>query len=144
MQTLSPFLEKLPYFFLSQWDWNSKQLTHRYLLMKHSLSSFIDLCMHTKSLQSCPTLCDPMDSSPPGSSAHGISQARILEWVAISFSRGSSWPRDRTCISCIGEQALYSWAAREQGKHRLKRDPGHSQRPQAPSCLSQQLPTPWR
>ena len=40
--------------------------------------------------QSCPTLCDPIDCSPPGSSVHGILQARILEWVAISFSRGSS------------------------------------------------------
>ena len=44
------------------------------------------------------TLCDPMDCSPPGSSVHGISQARILEWVAISFSSGSSWPRDWTCL----------------------------------------------
>ena len=44
--------------------------------------------------QLCPTLCDPMDCSPPGSSIHGILQARILEWVAISFSRGSSQPRD--------------------------------------------------
>ena len=44
--------------------------------------------------QSCPTLCDPMDCSPPGSSVHGISQARIQEWVAISFSRGSSQPKD--------------------------------------------------
>ena len=43
-----------------------------------------------------------MDCSPPGSSVHGISQARVLEWVAISFSRGSSQPRDQTCISCIG------------------------------------------
>ena len=51
--------------------------------------------------QLCPTLCDPMDCSPPGSSVHGISQARILEWVAISFSRGSSQPRDRTSVSCI-------------------------------------------
>ena len=42
-----------------------------------------------KSLQSCPTLCDPTDGSPPGSSVHGIFQARVLEWVAISFSRGS-------------------------------------------------------
>ena len=48
-----------------------------------------------------PTLCDPMDCSPPGSSIHGILQARILEWVALSFSRGSSRPRDRTHISCI-------------------------------------------
>ena len=45
-------------------------------------------------------LCDPMDCSPPGSSVHGILQVRILEWVAIRFSRGSSWPRDWTCISC--------------------------------------------
>ena len=45
--------------------------------------------------QSCPTLCEPMDCSLLGSSVHGIFQARVLEWVAISFSRGSSWPRDR-------------------------------------------------
>ena len=51
--------------------------------------------------QLCLTLCDPMDCSPQGSSVHGISQARILEWVAISFSRGSSWPMDQTCVSCI-------------------------------------------
>ena len=48
-----------------------------------------------------PTLCDPVDRSPPGSSVHGILQARILEWVAISFSRGSSQPRDGTQISRI-------------------------------------------
>ena len=50
---------------------------------------------------SCLTLCDPMDSSPPGLSLHGILQARILEWVAIPFSRGSSQPRDRTPVSPI-------------------------------------------
>ena len=49
--------------------------------------------------QSCLTLCDPMDCSSPGSSIHGILQARILEWVAIPFSRGSSRPRDRTQVS---------------------------------------------
>ena len=64
--------------------------------------------------QSCPTLCDPMDCSPPDSSVHGISQARILEWVAIS-SRGSSQPRDGTNlhlfnISCIGKWILLSLA----------------------------------
>ena len=58
-------------------------------------------CMHAKSLQPCSAFCDPMDCSPPGSSIHGISQARILEWVAVSFSRGSSHPRDRTSISYI-------------------------------------------
>ena len=49
--------------------------------------------------QSCPTLCDPMDCSPPGSSVHGIHQAGILEWVAIPFSRGSSQSRDQTQVS---------------------------------------------
>ena len=55
-------------------------------------------------------LCDPMDGSPPGCSVHGILQARILEWVTISSSRGSSRPRDRThvfCVSCIGRRVLY-------------------------------------
>ena len=51
--------------------------------------------------QSCPTLHNPMDCSPPGSSVHGILQARILEWIAILFSRGSSWPSSRTQVSCI-------------------------------------------
>ena len=61
-------------------------------------------CTH---VQSYPTLCDPLDCSPPGSSGHGILQARTPEQVAISFSRGSSWPRDRTrvfCVSCVGRQ----------------------------------------
>ena len=54
--------------------------------------------------QSCPTLCNPMDCSPPGSSVHGIFQGRLLEWVSNywSYSRGSSWPWDQTsCVSCI-------------------------------------------
>ena len=59
------------------------------------------MCIHAKLLQSCTILCNLMDCSPPGSSVHGILQARILVWVAIPFSRGSSQPRDRTCIFCI-------------------------------------------
>ena len=51
--------------------------------------------------QSCLTICDPVDCSLPGSSVHGILQARILKWIVIPFSRGSSQPRDRTQISCI-------------------------------------------
>ena len=51
-------------------------------------------CVCAKSLQSCPTLCDPVDCSPPGSSVHGILQARILEWVTMPFSRGPSRPGD--------------------------------------------------
>ena len=59
-------------------------------------------CLHAQLLESCPTLCDPMDSSPPSFSVHGILQAGILKWVAISSSRGSSQPRDQTHGSCIG------------------------------------------
>ena len=62
--------------------------------------------------QLCPTLCNPMDCSLPGSSVHGIFQARVLEWVAISFSRGSSWPRDWTRISCIAGRRFTVWATR--------------------------------
>ena len=52
--------------------------------------------------ESCPTLCDPVDCNLLGFSVHGILQARILEWIAISFSRGSSWPRDWTQVSHFG------------------------------------------
>ena len=66
---------------------------------------FLLQCMKVKSesdvAQSCLTLSDPMDWSPPSSSVHGILQARILEWAAISFSRGSSRPRDQTQVSRI-------------------------------------------
>ena len=67
-------------------------------------------CIHA---QSYPVLGSPIDCSPPGSSVHGILQARALEWVAISSSRGFSWPRDQThisCVSCIRRQILYHWA----------------------------------
>ena len=56
--------------------------------------------------QWCPTLCNSMDCSPPGSSVHGILQVRILEWVASPFSRGFSWPRDQIRMSCINRQVL--------------------------------------
>ena len=67
-------------------------------------------CVHAKSLQLCPTLYDSMNYSPPGSSVHGILQARILEWVAMPTSRGSSQSRDQsyaTYVSCIGRWILY-------------------------------------
>ena len=70
-------------------------------------------CCAVLSHQSCLTLCNPMDCSPPGSSVHGILQARILEWVTISYSRGSSWPRDWiniSCISCIAGKLFTHWA----------------------------------
>ena len=61
----------------------------------------------------CPTLCEPKDCSPPGSSVHGILQAKILEWVAIFFSRGSSWPRDWTQVFHIAVRFFTIWASRE-------------------------------
>ena len=57
-----------------------------------------------------PTLCDPMDWSLPGSSIQGIFQARVLEWGAIAFSRGSAWPRDRTWVLHIAGRLFAIWA----------------------------------
>ena len=73
-------------------------------------TSTLCMCLVT---QLCLTLCDPMDCSPPGSSVHGIFQARILEWVATHSSRGSSWPRNWTRVSCIAGGFFTSWATRE-------------------------------
>ena len=73
--------------------------------------------MRARSLYSCPTLCNPMDYSPPGSSVHAILQARILEWVAMPSSRQSSQTRDRThssCSSCIASRLVI---AEPPGKH---------------------------
>ena len=66
-----------------------------------------------KVAQSCPTRCDTMDYSPPGSSVHEISQARILEGVAMPFSRGSSQPRDWTQVSCTAGRFFTVWATRK-------------------------------
>ena len=77
------------------------------------VSPSLAVCVYA---QSGLTLCDPMDCSPPGSSVHEIFQARILEWVAIFYSRGSSWPRGQTsasCVSWIGRRILYHWATWE-------------------------------
>ena len=78
------------------WGLGSKQTTKR------------RACLPAKSRQSWPTLCYPMDCSAPGSSAHGILQARILEWVAIPFSRGFSWPSGWTWVSCTAGEFLLS------------------------------------
>ena len=64
-------------------------------------------------VQSCLTLCDPMDCSLPGSSVHGILQARILEWVAIPFPRWSSWPRDQIWVSCIAGRFFTVWTTKK-------------------------------
>ena len=92
------------------------------VLNDHLLSQCVCVCVCVcvrarASAQLYLTLCNPRDCSLPGSSVHGIFQARILEWVAISYSRRYPQPRDRTqvsCISCIGRQILYhspSWEA---------------------------------
>ena len=70
------------------------------------------VCIHAKLIQSCLTLCEPMGYSPPSSSVHGILLARILEWVIISFSRGPSWLRDRTRVSCIVGKLFTVWTTR--------------------------------
>ena len=88
--------------------YNSNNRIHFYYISLLYISTYTDtyiihihiyvICSVCVCAQSCPTLCDPMDSNLPGSSVHGIFQARMLEWVAISCSRGSSWPRDWNCV----------------------------------------------
>ena len=87
-------------------------------IFTHSVSRlFCCFCIPFSSVtQSCLTLCDPMDSSPPGSSVHGILQARMLDWVAIPFSRAASQSRGWTCtscISCIAGRFFTHWAIKE-------------------------------
>ena len=89
-------------------SWNRQLRGHAVFasLLPPPCGLFLSLCSDP---QLCLTLCDPMDCGQPGSSVHGISQATILEWVAISLSRGSSRPRDRTrvsYVSCIGRWVL--------------------------------------
>ena len=84
-----------------------------------------DVCVCVCSVtQLCPSVCDRMDCSLPGSSVHGIYQARLLEWVAMPSSRGSSWPRDQTCVSCTGRRVLttsITWEAQKALNRAKKR-----------------------
>ena len=80
----------------------SDSVIHLYSLI------YVCVCVHAKSLQSCPTLWNSMACSPPGSSFHRILQARIVEWVAMPSSKGTPQPRDQTLgQSCIGRRVLY-------------------------------------
>ena len=89
-----------------------KQLeTSRDVVNVNSKAFWVLVCVLV--VQLCPTLCDPMYCNPLGCSIHGILQARILEWVAIPFSRGSSLPRDQTQVSCITGRFFTIWASRE-------------------------------
>ena len=101
-------------------------------------------------LLSCLTICDPMDCSAPGSSAHGISQARILGCVAISFSSRSSQPRDWTCLSFTGRRILHHWSTRvaQFTLLTLLKSPSHvvlrmENDRQQPSHLSPKTSSPW-
>ena len=87
--------------------WTNRLIMGLQLILHPPHHTQIFLCVN---VQSYLTLCDLMDYSPPSSNVHGISQAKILEWFAISFSRGSSCIRDWTCISCLCRQILYCWA----------------------------------
>ena len=93
-------------------DWRVIQPPPNMTKILHTLSRVVKVLV----AQSCPTLCNPMDCSLPSSSAHGILQAKILEWVSISFSRGSSQLRDRTWVSyvsCIAGIFFTPWVIRE-------------------------------
>ena len=91
----------------------SMQAHTHWLLVLSCLGTFTSSCMCAKLHQSCPTLCDSIDYSPPGSSVHGILQARILEWVTMPSSRESSQFRDHTQVSCIAGEFFAVWAPRE-------------------------------
>ena len=91
---------------VASWDchsysWKTECLLGKITSMKHLVRKL------------CPTLLQPHGLQPPGSSVHGISQAKILEWITISFSRVSSQHRDQTHVFCTGRWILYHWATRE-------------------------------
>ena len=92
-------------------NWRENPLYNKWHLWKTHM-----LCLV---IQSCPTLCDPMDGSLPGPSVRGILQARILEWVAVLSFRGSSQPRDQTQVSRVAGGFFTLWATREAHKQHL-------------------------
>ena len=104
------FISVIPILLILWCIWRIVQSVQHSNMRWNWFENVLCCCLVTKL---CLTL---LDFSPPGSSVHGISLARILEWVAISFSRGSSWPWDRTQISCIDRWILYHWATREAWK----------------------------
>ena len=82
-------------------------------IVRDNIKGLVERKKESEVTQSCPTLCDPMDCSLPGSSVHGIFQAIVLEWIAISFSREFSQPRVPTWVSHIVDRRLTIWATRE-------------------------------
>ena len=113
----------------------------------HFLLQTMKVKSESEIAQSCPTLCDPVGCSPPDSSIQGILQVRILEWVAISFSRGSSQPRDQICVSCIAGRCFTIWATREYDNGSSLEDPMHILLHSVPPTLQQATTDPrlhWR
>ena len=104
--------EDIPYSF-------PQRIRNLWLIEVNQEGNVVSICKRGKRkkenevAQLCLTLCDPRDHSPPGSSIHGILQARVLEWVAISFSRGSSLPRDQVQVSRTSGRLSTLWATRE-------------------------------
>ena len=98
---------------LSSPDQGSKPQPLHWKAKSQAMDPQVSPWIKMKVTQSCPTLCDPMNCSLPGSFALGILQARILEWVAVLFSRVSSQPSNQTQLSCIEGEFFTIWATRE-------------------------------
>ena len=133
LKTDPAFISPIPWYIIEAHYWQLSESSHylsttevRAIMMEWTERSPLNLFTISNRLcsfsmngwvsevaQSCPTLCDPVDCSSPGSSIHEILQARILEWVAISFTRGSSQPRNRTQVSCTAGRFFTNWAMRE-------------------------------
>ena len=137
----------LKWIFTDKWEFiapHGKKLENLVTQASQAGISTLNSPLASMCAQSCPTLCDPTDCSPPGSSVHGVFQARILGWVAISSSRGSSQLRDQThvsCVSCIGRWSLYHWCHRTNALQWIQHpiplafDSG-STSPICPTCLA--------
>ena len=113
--SLMDFLDGPPLFLLSCfpfWRFLFVLLSQRFLQLYLPIppGSIVFKILHMQLLSHVWLFWDFTDCSPPDSSVHRILQPRILEWVAISSSRESSWSRDQTCVSCTGRQILYHWA----------------------------------
>ena len=92
--------------------WSRESFYDRWIVQLPCASTALNPKVKLLVAQLCPTLCDPMDCSPLASSVLGILQARVLEWVAIPFSRGSSQPEDQTWVSHTAGRFFTSWATR--------------------------------
>ena len=93
--------------------WEESRMTTKPMTCANGRTGWASYMSQLLVAQLCLPLWDPMDCSPPGPSVHGILQARILEWVAIPFSRGSSWPRNWIWVSYIADSFFTAWATKE-------------------------------